>query len=66
MLPLGLLSSWLTADLKGGWPGAHMGKIEPSLSYHIQNADATDKKVVKYTKRKLMISATMLPNLKKM
>jgi hypothetical protein len=60
-----LVSGRLTADLKGGWPGACVGKIEASLPYDMYYADATDKKVVKYTKRKLMISATTLPNLKK-
>jgi hypothetical protein len=61
-----LLSGRLTADLKGGWLGARVDKIEASLPYNVQNADATDKKVAKYTKRKLIISATTtLPNLKK-
>jgi hypothetical protein len=59
-----LLSGQLTADLKGGWLGARVGKIEASLPYHMYNVGATDKKVLKYTKRKLMISATTLPNLK--
>jgi hypothetical protein len=61
-----LLSGRLTADLKGGWPGARVGKIEASLPYHMYNVGATDNKVLKYTKQKLMISATTLPNLKKM
>jgi hypothetical protein len=46
--------------------GARVGKIEPSLPYHMYNVNTTDKKVLKYTKRKLMTSATTLPNLKKM
>jgi hypothetical protein len=66
ILPSRLLSGRLTAVLKGGWPGARVGKIEASLPYHMNNANTIDEKVVKYTKRKLMISATTLPNLKKM
>jgi hypothetical protein len=61
-----LLSGRLTADLKGGWLGTSVGKIEASLPYHMYNVRATDKKVLKYAKRKLIKSATTLPNLKKM
>jgi hypothetical protein len=61
-----LLSGCLTADLKEGLLGTRVGKIEALLPYHMYNVGATDKKVLKYTKRKLMISATTFPNLKKM
>jgi hypothetical protein len=42
--------------------GSNRGKIP----YHLQGVNGTDKNVVSCTKRKLMISATTLPNLKKM
>jgi hypothetical protein len=61
-----LLSGRLSADLKGGWLRARVGKIKALLPYHMYNVGATDKKVLKFTKRKLMISATTLPNWKKM
>jgi hypothetical protein len=53
-------------SFKGGWPGTRVGQIEELLPYHIHHVDATDKKVVRYTKWKLKISATTLPTLEKM
>jgi hypothetical protein len=38
-----LLAGRLTAHLKGGWPGARVGKIENAFSYHLQGANGTDK-----------------------
>jgi hypothetical protein len=35
-------------SFKGGWPGARVGQIEDAFSYHLQDANITDKKVVNY------------------
>jgi hypothetical protein len=60
----GFFASWqsarLTARLKGAGQVLSVVKIKDGLRYHHQGANATDKKVVSFTKRNLMISATTL------
>jgi hypothetical protein len=35
-------------SIKGGWPGARVVQIEDVFSYHLQDANGTDKNVVSY------------------
>jgi hypothetical protein len=50
ILPLRLLAVRLTADLKGGWPGARVGQIDDAFPYHLQGANGTDKNVIELYK----------------
>jgi hypothetical protein len=59
--PLSLARRPFDRSFEGDWPGERVGKIDKLLPFHIYDADATDKKVGRYTKGKLMISATRLP-----
>jgi hypothetical protein len=42
----------LTAHLKGGWPGTHVGqgKNRRKIPYHLQGANGTDKNVIELYK----------------
>jgi hypothetical protein len=61
-----LLLGRLTAHLKGGWPGARMGQIEEEflITYKVQTE--LIRILLSYTKRKMIRSATTLPNMKEM
>jgi hypothetical protein len=50
ILPSQLLASRLTADLKGGWPGARVGQIEGAYPYHLHGANGTDNNVIEQNK----------------
>jgi hypothetical protein len=61
ILPLAMTGRSFDRSFKWEWPGKRVVKIEDGLCYHLQGTNATDKNVVIYTKRKLMISATTMP-----